>query len=108
MAETDWKEGELIDWASVYEEWEKSSETQTEFCRNRGYSYSRFTKKVKGLIESGIVRRRNKQVYKDKYSNEFIPVNVSQTNKKNDTAYCEIRFRGSGTIRIEDLDPCGH
>ena len=98
------------DWEKVSREWERSGQNQREFCRQRGYSYSRF-KTSRGKLGHCRPRARRTRKVEDGSpgSLSFLPVSVEPSGDERRVAHQQtqevevelpfgvvLRFRGIG------------
>jgi hypothetical protein len=94
-------------WQDIYDGWMKSGQNQAQYCEHIGIEFKHFkntigylkkTKRVNRVIETN----RKKRVLDP---SSFAPVQVIDIEEERldeqTQAYCEIKFKGSGSIQIE-------
>lgn len=94
-------------WLKEYEAWVTSGQEQRLFCESRGYLTGTFKSRIKRLREVGLIERRvGRKVPADSVRVGFARVHLEgSANLASDRStepYCEIRFRDSGRLVIEE------
>jgi hypothetical protein len=92
------------EWAAHYEGWKVSGKTQRGYCADHGIQHKQFKDQVNEARRAGVIPPSTQALNASRAG--FVPVQIRQrvSCEHEVIPYCEIRFAGKSSIRIESED----